>query len=293
VLRGEHSIADRQIFSKVRDLFGGNLELAMTGAAPVAKEMLEFFDACGVLVLEGWGLSETSALATVNRPDDFRFGTQGKPVEGCEVRVGDRSEDEEGGDDGAADPGGEIFVRGPNVFQGYFKMQEETEEDLDEDGWFSTGDVGSLDDDGFLTISGRTKDIIITSSGKNVAAANIESEISDHRYISQAVVYGDEKNYLVALVTIDDDERSDLASTAGVDDDPEEMASSDAVREEVWKAIEEANQKFAQIEQIKRFGILERDLSQEEGELTPTMKVKRQVVYDNHRDRFEALYEEE
>jgi long-chain acyl-CoA synthetase len=294
VLRGEYELADRQIFSKVRDLFGGEVRLALTGAAPVAKEMLEFFDACGVLVLEGWGLSETSGAATVNRPDDFRFGTQGKPVPGCEVRIAERepSGDREDAEQEGEDPGGEILVRGSNVFRGYYKMEEETREDLDEEGWFHTGDVGSFDDDGFLTITGRTKDIIVTSSGKNVPAARIENEISDHRWISQVVVYGDDKNYLVALVTLDEEERPKLAEQAGVQDDPQEMASSDAVRDEIQKAIDEANQQFARVEQVKKFAILEEDLSQERGELTPTLKVKRSAVYENHRDRFEALYEE-
>ncbi len=290
VLKAEYQLADKQIFSTVRDLFGGRLELALTGAAPVAKEMLEFFDACGVLVLEGYGLTETSGGATVNLPDDFKFGTQGKALPGVELKIAEPEEDS--GEEGE-DPGGEVLIRGPNVFKGYYNNEEATEEDLDSDGWFSSGDVGSIDDDGFLTISGRTKDIVVTSSGKNIPAARIENEISDNRWISQAVVYGDEKNYLVALITIDEDERSELASRAGVDDDPETMAQSDEVREEIWKAIEEANGNFAKIEQVKKFTILEHDLSQDEGEITPTMKVKRNAVYDNHRDRFEALYEED
>jgi long-chain acyl-CoA synthetase len=293
VLKGEYQLADKQIFSTVRDLFGGHLELAITGAAPVAKEMLEFFDACGVLVLEGYGLTETSGGATVNLPDDFKFGTQGKALSGVELKIAEREDDDEDSDEEGEDPGGEVLIRGPNVFKGYYRNEEATEEDLDDEGWFSSGDVGSIDDDGFLTITGRTKDIVVTSSGKNIPAARIENEISDNRWISQAVVYGDEKNYLVALITIDEDERSKLASEAGVDDDAESMAQSDEVREEIWKAIEEANGNFAKIEQVKKFTILEHDLSQDEGEITPTMKVKRNAVYENHRDRFEALYDED
>jgi long-chain acyl-CoA synthetase len=291
----KYDLADDRILSKVRDIFGGNLKFALTGAAPVSKEMLEFFYAADVLVLEGYGLTETSGVATVNTPEAFRFGTQGKPVTHCEVRIGDRAEDSGDGeaDEGATDPGGEVLVRGPNVFRGYYKMEEETAEELDEDGWFHTGDVGSIDEDGFLSITGRTKDIIVTSSGKNVAAAHIENTISQQRYISHAVLFGDERNYLVALVTIDEDERSALAKEAGVDDDPETMAESPEVREKIWAAIEEANQSFAQIEQVKRFAILPRDLSQEQGELTPTLKVKRNAVYENERERFEALYEED
>ena len=293
VLKAEYELADKQIFSNVRDLFGGRLELALTGAAPVAKEMLEFFHACGVLVLEGYGLTETSGGATANMPDDFKFGTQGKALPNIEIKIAEPDEDEEeDSDEEGEDPGGEVLIRGPQVFKGYYRNEEATEEDLDSDGWFSSGDVGSIDDDGFLTITGRTKDIVVTSSGKNIPAARIENEISDNRWISQAVVYGDDKNYLVALITLDEDERSDLASQAGVDDDPETMASSDEIREEIWKAIEEANGNFAKIEQVKKFTILEHDLSQDEGEITPTMKVKRNVVYENHEERFEALYED-
>ncbi len=291
VLKAEHELADKQIFSTVRDLFGGRLELALTGAAPVAVEMLEFFDACGVLVLEAYGLTETSGGATSNLPDDFKFGTQGKALPNTEIKIAEP--EEEDSDEEGEDPGGEVLVRGPQIFKGYYRNQEATDEDLDSDGWFSTGDVGSVDDDGFLTITGRTKDIVVTSSGKNIPAARIENEISDSRWISQAVVYGDDKNYLVALITIDEDERSKLASQAGADDEPEAMASSDEVREEVWKAIEEANANFAKIEQVKKFTILEHDLSQDEGEITPTLKVRRNAVYENHRDRFEALYDED
>ncbi len=294
VLKAEYELANHQIFGKVRELFGGRMRLAVTGAAPVAKEMLEFFDACGLLVLEGYGLTETGGIATANTPDKFRFGTQGHALGQIEVRIAEKEEGEEDDEEEEGqDPGGEVLVKGPNIFRGYHKMDEETKEVLDDDGWFRTEDVGSLDEDGFLTITGRTKDIVVTSSGKNIPAARIENEISDHRWISQAVVYGDDKKYLVALITIDDDERSALAEQAGVDDDAEEMASSEAVHEEIQKVIDEANENFARIEQVKKFAILERDFTQDEGELTPTLKVKRKVVYDNHRDRFEALYEED
>ncbi len=301
VLQAEYELADRQIFTRVRDLFGGELRLAITGAAPVAKEMLEFFDACGVLVVEAWGLTESSGIGTANTPDELKFGTQGHRLGDCEVRIAEVDQDgddgeqrEQGEEDGASEEaGGEILLRGPNIFQGYHRMDEETGEALDQDGWFHTGDVGAIDEDGFLTISGRTKDIIVTSSGKNIPAARIENEIQNNRWISQAVVYGDDRNYLVALVTLDDEERSELAEQAGVDDDPEGMASSDAVRQKIEGVIDEANANFARVEQVKKFTILEHDFSQEEGELTPTLKVKRGVVYDNYRDRFEALYEEE
>ena len=282
VLRAEYALADRQLFSAVREVFGGRLRIALTGAAPVQKELLEFFAAAGVPVLEGYGLSETAGAATINTCEQHRYGTQGKPLREVEVRIAEP--DEEGGR-------GEVLVRGPNVFGGYYRMPEETAEEFDDDGWFHTGDLGFFDEDGFLTIRGRTKDIIITSSGKNITPVNLESALSSHRWISQAVLYGDDKNYLVALLTLDPDEISDLASEAGAEPDPARLADNDEVHARLWQVVEEANQQFAQIEQVKKFTVLDRDLSQDEGELTPTMKVKRQRVYDNHRARLDALYD--
>jgi long-chain acyl-CoA synthetase len=263
ILKAEFELADKQIFSNVRDLFGGRVELALTGAAPVAPELLEFFYAAGVLVLEGYGATETSAVTAANRPDDFRFGTVGKALEGAEIRIDDDRDDE---------GRGEIHVKGPHVFQGYHGLEEETSESFTDDGWFKTGDLGTLDDDGWLTVSGRTKDIIITSSGKNITPTNIENMLADHKLISQAVVYGDDRPYLVALITLDPDEDGD--------------------EEQVQQAVDATNEKLAKIEQIKKFTILDRELSQDEDELTPTLKVKRQKVYDNHAERFDELYDD-
>ena len=276
ILRQEYVQADKRILSKVRELFGGNLQFAATGAAPVQPEMLAFFDACGVLVLEGYGATETSAVATINRPDDFRFGTVGKALPDSEVEI--------------ADEDGEILVRGPHVFQGYHGLEEETREDLDEDGWYHTGDVGELDDDGFLSITGRKKDIIVTSSGKNIPAGFIENKIAANRWVSHAVVYGDDKPYLVALVTLDQEERASLLEEAGADGD--DIAGDEKVRSELRKAIDAANEDLANVEQIKKFTIVDRELTQEDGEITPTMKVKRNVVYDRYRDELEELYDE-
>ena len=276
ILRQEHAQADKRILSKVRGLFGANLEFAATGAAPVQPEMLEFFDACGVLVLEGYGATETSAVATINRPDDFRFGTVGKALPGSEVRI--------------ADEDAEVLIRGPHVFQGYHRLEEETREDLGSDGWYHTGDVGELDDDGFLSITGRKKDIIVTSSGKNVPAGFIENKIAANRWVSHAVVYGDDKPYLVAMVTLDQEERDALVEEAGADGD--DLASDERVRSEIQKAIDAANEDLANAEQIKRFTVVDRELTQEDGEITPTMKVKRNVVYDRYREDLEGLYED-
>jgi long-chain acyl-CoA synthetase len=263
-LKRAYELADKQVLSKVRDLFGGNIDYALTGAAPVAKEMLEFFDACGVLILEGYGSTETSAVVSVNAPDDFKFGTVGRPLPGTEVKISDDTDDE---------GRGEILVKGPHVFKGYRGLEEETNEVLDDDGWFHTGDLGEIDDDGFLKVTGRTKEIIVTSSGKNITPTNIEKKIVENGSgISQAVVYGDDRPYLVALVTTEDGEGS---------------------RDEVQKAIDAANEQFAKIEQVKKFEILDRDLSQDEGELTPTMKVKREVVYEHFSEVIDKLYDDD
>jgi long-chain acyl-CoA synthetase len=288
VHKREYEVADEQVLSKVRDLFGGNLKLAITGAAPVAKEMLEFFDACGVLILEGYGSTETSAVTTANSAADFKFGTVGRPLPGSEVKIADdKVEDEENLEELDLDElkeleeklnRGEILVRGPHVFQGYYGLEDETKEVLDDDGWFRTGDLGTIDEEGFLTIAGRTKEIIVTSSGKNITPTNIEEKITDSPIVSQAVVYGDDRPYLVALVTLDDD------SSDG---------DRDGARDEVQKAIDSANEDLAKIEQVKKFTILDRDLSQDEGELTPTLKIKREKVYENFRDEIDALYDGE
>jgi long-chain acyl-CoA synthetase len=266
LLKKEYDLADKQVLSKVRSLFGDNLEFAMTGAAPVAKEMLEFFDACGVLILEGYGATETSAVAAANSPDDFRFGTVGKAVPGSEIKIADDKDDE---------GRGEILVKGPHVFQGYYQLDDETNDSFDGD-WFKTGDLGSLDDDGYLTVTGRTKEIIVTSSGKNITPTNVESKIADGDGISQVVVYGDDRPYLVALVEVDDDSP-----------DPDDSG----LRDKVQKAVDSANSDLAKIEQVKKFAILDRPLSQEEGELTPTMKVKREKVYENFSEQIDSLYE--
>jgi long-chain acyl-CoA synthetase len=270
----QHRIADRQVLSKIRGLFGGNLRLAVTGAAPINPQILEFFDAAGVLVLEGWGMTETSTAATIATPEDFKWGTVGRPFPGCEVKIADD---------------GEILVKGPNVFQGYYKNEEATRETL-VDGWLHTGDIGEIDSDGFLKITGRKKDIIITAGGKNITPANLEAEIKQHPLVSQCVVIGDRRPYLVALVTLDPEEGAKFAQENGLSEDPEAIAASQQVRAAIEEHVEEINQKFARVEQVKKVKVLPRDLSQEGGELTPTLKVKRNVVADKYTNEIEALY---
>jgi long-chain acyl-CoA synthetase len=272
----QYRLADRLVLSKVRRVFGSSLELALVGAAPIAGELLEFFDACGVLVLEGYGLTETCAAATINTASAVRFGTVGKPLPDAEIAIADD---------------GEILIRGPLVFKGYYKDPAATEEVLTEDGWFCSGDLGELSDDGFLSITGRKKDIIITSSGKNVTPVNIESELRDSRYITEAIVYGDRRQYLVALLTLDRDESAKLAGRLGIATDPAAIAGDPRVHAEIQQEVDRINRKFARIEQIKRFAILDHDLTQAGGELTPTLKVKRSAVYEKYADQFARLYE--
>ncbi len=276
VLRTRHALADRLALAKVRSLFGTRLRLAITGAAPIAPEILEFFHACGVLVLEGYGMTETSAVATANRPDAFRFGTVGRPIPRCEVRIADD---------------GEVLMRGPNIFRGYWRDDEATAEAL-QDGWLHSGDLGEIDDDGYLRITGRKKDLIVTSSGKNITPSNIENALKQSRWVSQAVISGDRRSYLVALLTLDPDEAPKLAEKVGAEPDVAKLAASDAARAELQSVIDAVNSRFARIEQVKRFAVLDRDLSQEEGELTPTLKVKRGVVYEHHKELIDGLYED-
>jgi long-chain acyl-CoA synthetase len=267
--------ADERLFKGVRKLFGDNVRQAVTGAAPIASEILRFFYAAGVPVLEGWGLTETTGLGTVVLLDDYRPGTVGRPVPGTEVKI--------------ADEDGEILMRGPNVFREYWRNPEATAEAFDGD-WFRTGDVGALDDDGFLEITGRKKDIIITAGGKNLAPANLENDLKQSRWISQAVMYGDRRPYPVALITLDAEEIGPWAREQGLPEDLPSLAADERVAELVQGELDRVNARYAKVEQIKRFAILDHDLSQEEGELTPTLKVKRAVVNDRYADLFESLY---
>ena len=274
LLKAQHDLADRLVLAQIRQLFGGNLKLAVTGAAPINPDILRFFDAAGVLVVEGWGMTETSTAATISRPEAFKFGTVGKPFSQCDVKIADD---------------GEILVKGPNIFQGYYKNEEATRETI-VDGWLHTGDIGEVDADGYLKITGRKKDIIITAGGKNITPANLEAEIKQSPYVSQVVVIGDRRPFLTALVTLDMEEVAKLAQGEGWQSDPAEIAQNAEMRALVQEHIDKVNEKFARVEQVKKFAILPTDLSQEGGELTPTLKVKRNVVADKYEQDIEALY---
>jgi long-chain acyl-CoA synthetase len=269
--------AEEALYKNVRGLFGKNMRECVTGAAPIAPEILEFFYACGVPVMEGYGMTETATSASVNRPvpGGFRFGSVGKPMAGVEIRIADD---------------GEVLIKGPNIFQGYYKNDDATRHTL-EKRWLHTGDLGRLDEDGFLYITGRKKDIIITSGGKNITPANIENGLKQNRWISQAMVVGDRRPYLIALLTLDAEEAPALAQQLGLEGlDLAAMAGDERVRAEIQKTVDEVNSRVGPVEQIKRFEILPRDLSQEGGELTPTLKVKRNIVIDKYAGVIDEVY---
>jgi long-chain acyl-CoA synthetase len=274
-LRAAFEQADEQIFGRVRQLFGDHVRLCITGAAPISPEILEFFYAAGVPVLEGWGMTETTAVGTVATLEHFKFGTVGRAMPGIDIKI--------------AEEDSEILLRGPNVFREYWRNPEATAETLI-DGWLHTGDVGELDDEGYLKITGRKKDIIITAGGKNLTPSNLENDLKQSRFISQAVMYGDRRPYPVALVTLDPEEILPWAKEKGLPAEMAELAKSDEVREMVQVELDRANSNYAKVEQVKRFTILDHDLSIESGELTPTLKVKRNVINDRYAELFDELY---
>jgi long-chain acyl-CoA synthetase len=267
--------ADAVMFKPVRELFGGRVRFAVSGAAPIAPEILEFFYAAGVPVMEGWGLTETTGVGCLVRPEHPKFGTIGQPLPGAEIRTSDE---------------GELQMKGPMVFRGYWKNPEATKEAFTDDGWFRTGDLGEIDDEGFVKITGRAKDIIITAGGKNLTPANLENDLQQSRWISRAVMYGDRRPYPVALITLDPEEIVPWATEQGLPGDIGELARNEKVRELIQGELDRVNARYAQVEQIKRFRILDHDFSQEEGYLTPTLKLKRNVVYDDYADEFADLY---
>ena len=269
--------ADQELYVNVRNVFGGRLRQATSGAAPIAQEILEFFYACGVPVLEGYGMTETATASSVSTVDSYKFGTVGRPLPGAEVRIADD---------------GEILIRGANIFRGYYKMEDKSFGAI-EDGWLHTGDLGELDEDGYLKITGRKKDIIITAGGKNLTPANLENDLKQSRWISQAVMHGDRRPYPVVLITLDPEEMPHFASEHGLPEDSAALAKEPKVQELIQGILDEVNAKYARVEQIKKFVILDHDLSQETGELTPTLKVKRNVVNEKYAELFDGLYSED
>ena len=267
--------ADEQLFKNVRSIFGGNLRQAVTGAAPISREILEFFYGCGVPVLEGYGMTETATVATYSTVEHHRFGSVGRPLPGMEAQI-------------ASD--GELLLKGANIFQGYHGNDDATFGTV-VDGWLHTGDLGSIDEDGFVFITGRKKDIIITAGGKNLTPANLENDMKQSRWVSQAVMHGDRRPYPVMLITLDEEEIVPWAQQQEIDDTSiASLADNPKVHELIQAELDRANAKYAQVEQVKQFFIPDHDLAQETGELTPTLKVKRNVVNDKYAQDFDELY---
>ncbi len=277
MLAARHRLADRLVYSKVKEQLGGRFRIGISGGAPLAKEIAEFFHALDVLILEGYGLTECTTAATVNRPSRFRFGTVGPALPGTELRI---------------DDDGEVLISSPTVFAGYYKDEAATREILGEDGWLRSGDIGELDEDGFLTITDRKKDIIVTAGGKNVAPQNLENELKMSKFVSQALVIGDRRPYCVALITLDEPELVKWAHAHGIAGELSASALSRnaRVRELVEGIVDRVNADHSRYEQIKKFDILPRDFTMEADELTPTLKLKRRVCQEHFADEIEALY---
>lgn len=273
------SIADRLVFGKIRARLGGRLRFFVSGGAPLAREIAEFFHAMDILILEGYGLTETPSVVSANQVDNFRFGSVGKPLPGTEVRI-------------ASD--GEILVRGPHVFKEYYRDPAATREAIDPEQWFHTGDIGVIDADGFLRITDRKKDIIVTSGGKNVAPQNVENLLKTDKFVSQAFVFGDRKKYLTAILTLVPEEIGKWAGENGIPErDPVALAKAPRVIEMMSARVDGMNRSLVSFEQIKKFVLLGNDFTQETGELTPTLKVKRKVVIQKYGMLLDALYEKE
>jgi long-chain acyl-CoA synthetase len=276
LLAMQYALASRLVFARIHHLLGGNIRYMTSGGAPLSRDIAEFFHAIGILILEGYGLTETTPVLTVNRPDRYRLGSVGQPLDCCEVRI-------------AHD--GEILGRGANVARGYHRRPEETAESWDATGWFHTGDIGEFDADGFLHITDRKKDLIKTSGGKYVAPQKIENLLKLQPHVSQAVVIGDQRNYCVALLTLDADAMAAWAREAGLAAaDPSALAADPAVRALVESEVAAVNAQLASFETVKRFHILPADLTIESGELTPSLKVKRKVVAERFEREIAALY---
>ncbi len=272
-----HRVAHKLVFSKLHHALGGRLRFCFSGGAPLSKEIAEFFHAAGILILEGYGLTETCPILAANHPDAFKFGSVGRAIPGVELKIA---------------PDGEILARGGNVTtRGYFKKPEATREVFEASGWFHTGDIGRLDDEGFLFITDRKKDLIVTAGGMNIAPQNIENLLKGDSFISQVMVHGDRRPYPIALLTLNADELLKFAKEQGIlSSDPVFLVKHPKVVERVSRIVEEKNSALQSYAKIKKFALLPTDFTQDGGELTPTLKVKRKVVAEKYRGVIESLY---
>jgi long-chain acyl-CoA synthetase len=271
----QHAIADRLVFSHVRERLGGRLRTPISGGAPLSQEIAEFFDTLGIRILEGYGLTECTSAATTNTPEHYRFGTVGRALPGFELRL---------------DEDGELLMRSETIFAGYHRDPDATAEVLLEGGWLRSGDIAEIDEDGFVRITDRKKDIIVTAGGKNVTPQNIENELKTSRYVSQALVVGDRRPYVTALVTLDAAELDKWAGANGVTLDPDAHATDARVIALVQEIVDGVNAERSPFEQLKRFAILPRDFTIEDGEVTPTLKLRRRVVLEHFADVVDELY---
>ncbi len=271
----KHRVADRLVYAKVKARLGGRLRLPISGGAPLGKDVAELFDALDIRIMEGYGLTECTSAATSNHLEAYRYGTVGKALPGFELRLA---------------PDGELEMRSETIFAGYYKDPAATAEVLGSDGWLRTGDIATIDEDGFVTITDRKKDIIVTAGGKNIAPQNLENDLKASRYVSQALVVGDRRPYPAALITLDPAEIAKWAAEHQVDPTVEELARDERVVALVQGIVDDVNRDRTGFEQIKRFAVLPRDFEPERGEITPTLKLKRRVCVDHFAAEIEALY---
>jgi len=271
-------LADLLVYRRIRDSLGGQVRYALSGGGPISDELVHFLGASGLTVIQGYGLTEASAPATIDSPEEIRVGTVGRPLPGVEVGVDDR---------------GEVLVRGPNVFQGYHRDPDATAETLDEEGWLHTGDLGELDSDGYLYITGRLKEVIVTAGGKNVAPEPLEEQLRAHPLIAEPVVIGDRRPFIAALITIDPERLESFARDHGLPAEAEDLHEHDRVKGEVAQAVEEANRQVSRAESIREFRILERPFRVEDDELTPTRKPRRATILEHFSDSVADIYSEE
>jgi long-chain acyl-CoA synthetase len=268
-------VFSRLVYGRLRDALGGECQFAVSGGAPLGERLGHFYRGIGLTVLEGYGLTETTAALTVNLPDAQKVGTVGRPLPGTTVRVTDD---------------GELAFRGGQVFKGYWQNPEATAEAIDADGWFHTGDVGEVDDEGFVRITGRKKEILVTAGGKNVAPAVLEDRVRAHALVSQCLVVGDGQPFIAALVTIDQEALPAWAEQHGKNADLAALVDDPDLRAAIQEAIDDANQAVSKAESIRKFEILPYDWTEEDGQLTPSLKLKRNVVMRECRDEIAALY---
>jgi len=275
-LKSKYKLANKLVYSKLRERVGGRIRLFVSGGAPLAREIAEFFNAAGLRLLEGYGLTETSPVITVNRENNFKFGTPGQAVYNVEVAI---AED------------GEILTRGPHVMKGYYKNEEETREAIDQENWLHTGDIGYLDKDGFLYITDRKKNIIVTSGGKNIAPQPIENLLITSKYIDQALVLGDKRKYCTAFIVPNIESLRNLAKKSSLQiDNDDDLIQHQAIKEKIREEIDRLSVDLASYETIKKFTLLKDPFTIESGELTPTLKIKRNVVEQKYQLKIDAMY---